>query len=294
MSPLHTRYWEADVRILLVPNPANDRSVEAARAISAHLAGTGFTPVLVEEDAERCGLPLAGVSRAQLGKPELAIALGGDGTILKAVHLLGVSETPVLGINLGRLGFLSGATGDNLLESVTAALAGEARIERRETLEASVFVGGRSAGSYRAMNEIFIGRSGLARGVELELSVNGESLYRFICDGVVIATPTGSTAYALSAGGPIVSPDVRGLIFVPVAPHALGVRPMVFAPGDRVELSCPNPARADACLMADGDQVPCRTSLDRVEIRVGDHDVQLLKLDGRDFYATLTDTFLGA
>jgi len=115
-----------------------------------------------------------------------------------------------------------------------------------------------------------------------------------VCDGVVLATPTGSTAYALSAGGPIVSPDVRGLVFVPVAPHALGVRPMVFAPGDCVSIACPNPARADACVSVDGDQVPCRTVLDRVEIRAGERDVRLMKLDGRDFYTTLSGTFLGA
>ena len=288
-----TRRWEARVRVLLVPNPANDRSVEATRSVAEHLGTLGYDPLLVADDAERCGLPLLGSVRAEIGAPELAVALGGDGTILKAVHLLGLSETPVLGINLGRLGFLSGADGDSLLRAVDSALAGEARIERRQTLEASVTAGGRAVGSYRALNELFVGRSGLARGVELELAVNGQSLYRAVCDGMVVATPTGSTAYALSAGGPIVSPDVRGLIFVPVAAHALNVRPMVFAPSDVVTISCPNPARADACVMADGDAVPCRTALDAVEIRVSDHDVRLMKLDGRDFYTTLAGTFLG-
>ncbi|MDO8848572.1 MAG: NAD(+)/NADH kinase [Coriobacteriia bacterium] len=282
------------MRVLLVPNPANPRSVDATGAVAAHLDSLGYEAVLVDDDAQRCGLAQYGVVRAEVGAPELAIALGGDGTILKAVHLLGVSETPVLGINLGRLGFLSGADGDGLLDSVDSALAGEARIECRQTLEASVTAGGRAAGSYRVLNELFVGRGGLARGVELELSVNGEALYRFICDGMIVATPTGSTAYALSAGGPIVSPDVRGLVFVPVAAHALNARPMVLGPSDIVSISCPNPARADACVMADGDAVPCRTTLDAVEIRVGEHDVRLMKLDGRDFYATLSRTFLGA
>lgn len=281
------------MRVLLVPNPANPRSVDATRSVAAHLAALGYEPVLVDDDAAGCGLPEHAVLRAEVGAPELTIALGGDGTILKAVHILGPSETPVLGVNLGRLGFLSGAAGDELLGAVDSALAGEARIERRQTIEASVVAGGRAAGTYRALNEIFVGRSGLSRGVELQLSVNGVALYRFICDGAVIATPTGSTAYALSAGGPIVSPDVRGLLFVPVAPHALNVRPMLFGSGDVVTLSCPNPVRADACIMSDGDQVPCRTALETVEIRVGEHDVRLMKLDGRDFYATLADTFLG-
>lgn len=281
------------MRVLLVPNPANDRSVEATRRVADHLLALSYDAVLVDEDAERCGLSQLGALRSEIGVPELSIALGGDGTILKAVHLLGLSNTPVLGINLGRLGFLSGADGDGLISAVESALAGEARIERRQTLEASVSAGGRAVGNYRALNELFVGRAGLARGVELGIAVNGQPLYRVVCDGMVVATPTGSTAYALSAGGPIVSPDVRALIFVPVAAHALNVRPMVFASSDVVTISCPNPARADACVMADGDAVPCRTALDLVEIRASDHDVRLMKLDGRDFYTTLADTFLG-
>ncbi len=282
------------MRVLVVPNPANPRSVEATRDVVEHLTGRSYEPVLVSEDAERCGMPVHGVARAGIGVPELAIALGGDGTILKAVHLLGPSDTPILGINLGRLGFLSAAHGEDLLAAVDAALAGEVRIERRQTIEASVSAGGRAAGRYRALNEVFIGRTGISRGVEIELSVNGERLYRFICDGAVLSTPTGSTAYALSAGGPILSPDVRGMLFVPVAPHSLQARPLVLGPSDTVEISCPNPARADACVSVDGDLVPCRSALDRVEVVVGERDVRLMALDGGEFYTTLSRTFLGA
>lgn len=282
-----------NVRVLVVPNPANPRSVEATRTVAQQLAAMGFEPLLAADDAEQCGLPLHGVQRAAIGQPGLAIALGGDGTILKAVHLLGPSDTPVLGINLGRLGFLSAAGGDELIAAVEAGLAGEARIERRQTIEAQVLAGGRPAGRYRALNEIFIGRSGVSRGVELELSVNGQRLYRFVCDGAVVATPTGSTAYALSAGGPIVSPDVRGMLFVPVAPHSLVARPLVCGSGDVITISCPNPARADACVSVDGDMLPCRSALDRVEIAVGEHDVRLMNLGGSDFYAALNRAFLG-
>lgn len=288
------KHWEDDVRVLVVPNPANPRSVEATQVVAAHLSGLGYEPVLTSDDAERCGMPLSGVARAEVGAPELAIALGGDGTILKAVHLLGHAETPILGINLGRLGFLSGALGDELLPAVDSALAGEGQVERRQTIEASVVAGGRAAGSYRALNELFIGRSGVSRGVELTLEVNGTRLYRFVCDGALVATPTGSTAYAMSAGGPIVSPDVRGMVFAPVAPHSLVARPLVLGPSDIVTISCPNPARADACVSVDGDLVPCRSALDHVEIRVGERDVSLMRLDGRDFYSTLARTFIGS
>lgn len=284
---------EVDVRVLLVPNPMNPRAVEATREVAAYLGTGGYEPVMVVEDATQCGLDPIGVTRWDIGQPELVLALGGDGTILKAVHLLGAIDAPILGVNLGRVGFLSGADGDDLAEAVTSALAGEARIECRQTIEASVIAGGRDAGSYRALNEVFVGRGAAARAIELEVIVNDTRISRYLCDGVVVATPSGSTAYALSAGGPVVAPSVRGIVVVPLAPHALDARPLVLAPGDVLTLRCPELARADACVTVDGDRVPCRTTLDSVQIRVGEHDVKLMKLNGRDFYSALVRTFLG-
>ena len=281
------------MRVLLVPNPANPRSVEATVRLCARLAASGHQPVLARDDADACGVAGFGVSRAEIGELGLAFALGGDGTILKAVHLLGASDVPVLGINLGRLGFLSGADGEALDAVVEAALAGEGAIERRQTLEAAITVGGRTAGEYRALNEIFVGRAPTARVVELSVSVNGTQVGGYLCDGMVVATPTGSTAYALSVGGPLVSPDVRGMIIVPVAAHTLSARPIVAGPGDIIRIACPNPGRADACVAVDGDHLPCRASLDSVEVRVGDHDVRLMRFDGRDFYEVLSESFLG-
>ena len=280
------------MRVLLVPNPASERSVAAARVVARWLEERTYEPALVTDDAEACALPTLGVSRSDLGSPELAVALGGDGTILKAVHILSGQDVPILGVNLGRLGFLSGAEEADLEEALASALAGEARIERRQTLQALVDVGGRQAGGYRALNEIFIGR-GSGRVVELDVAVNGVRLWRMVCDGVIVATPTGSTAYAMSAGGPLVSPDVRGMVLVPVAAHTLLARPVVLGPCDRVEISCPNPARADACITVDGDQVPCRQSLDAVSVWIGDNDVSLVKLDGRGFYEVLAEKILG-
>lgn len=281
------------MRVLLVPNPANPRSVEAAQHLCARLSAAGVTPVLAADDAQACGVQSCGVMRSEIGRPALALALGGDGTILKAVHLLGVSDVPVLGINLGRLGFLSGADGARLDEVVDAALAGEAAIEPRLTLDVAVQAGGRRAGTYRALNEVFVGRSATGRSVELEVRVNEALMGRYLCDGLVVATPTGSTAYALSAGGPLVAPSVRGMIVVPVAAHTLASRPIVTGASDRVRISCPNPARADACVAVDGDHVPCRTLLDSVDVGVGEHDVHLMRLDGREFFEVASQVFFG-
>lgn len=280
------------MRVLLVPNAANPRSIEATRAAAEWLAARGVSVVLEAADALASGLSELGVPRADARRVDLAVALGGDGTMLKAVHTVGSPDVPLLGINLGRLGFLSGAESEQMEQALEAALAGEARVERRSVLEASVSAGGRHAGTFHALNEVHIGRSGGARAVELEIAVNGVRLWRFVCDGVVVATPTGSTAYALSAGGPIVSPEVRGSIVVPVAPHALGVRPVVVAPSDVVEVTCPNPARADACVAIDGDEIPCRTSLERVTVTSGSREAALLKVDGEDFFRVLADKLL--
>ena len=281
------------MRVLLVPNTANPRSVAATRGLTESLKAAGYVPLVVTEDAEACGVPICSVSRAEVGAPELVVALGGDGTILKAVHLLSGADAPILGVNLGQLGFLTGADGIDLAEAVTSALAGEACVERRQTVQATLEAGGRQAGHYHALNEVFVGRGGGARVVELEVTVNGTKLWRVPCDGMLVATPTGSTAYALSAGGPLVAPDVRGMLLVPVAAHTLATRPLVLGPSDVVEITSPNPARADACITIDGDGVPCRTSLDRVTVTVGEHDVRLLKLDGRGFYEVLADKMLG-
>lgn len=280
------------MKVLLVPNAANRRSIEATRAAAGWLTARGIEVVLEVHDAEACGLPDLGVARADARQADLAVALGGDGTMLKAVHTIGSPDVPLLGVNLGRLGFLSGAESEHLEQALEAALAGEARVERRGVLEASIVVAGREAGTFHALNEVFVGRSEVARAVELEVAVNGVTLWRFVCDGVVLATPTGSTAYALSAGGPIVSPEVRGMLIVPVAAHALSVRPVLAGPSDVVEVSCPNPVRAGACVTIDGDEVPCRRPLERVTVKSGSREASLLKIDGDGFYQVLATKLL--
>lgn len=280
------------MRVLIVPNAANPRAVEAARDLAPWLEESGARPALVADDADATGLDRFAVNPTDVGEPALAVALGGDGTILKTVHILGPVGTPVLGVNLGRRGFLSGTKADGMREAVTAALAGEARVELRATLEARVSIGGREAGRYIALNEVYVGRGPSGRATEIDVAVNGKHLARYMCDGVVVASPTGSTAYALSAGGPILAPDVSGLVVVPVAPHALAARPLVIGPSDAVEVTLRKSA-GEACVTVDGDVMPCRLPLEKVEVWRGEHDVKLVKLGGRDFYDVLRAEFLG-
>jgi len=280
------------VRVLLVPNTAKPATISALGELVDWLSSTGFEPVLMHDDARASGMASYGVDSSDIGQPLLALALGGDGTIIKTAHILGDAQVPILGINLGRLGFMTGATAKDLREVVTSALAGEGNLERRSTLEAEVVMDGRVGGKYRALNEILIGRSASGRVIDVAMDINGSNLATFSCDGVIIATSTGSTAYALSAGGPIISPTVQCQLVVPVAPHTLVHRAMILSLSDRIELRFPNHSRRDACLYVDGLPMPCRSPIDKVEIKPSEHEVLLLKLHGRDFFEVVRDEFL--
>lgn len=280
-----------NVRILLVPNTANEQAVAACVDVSAWLVACGRQPVLAAGDAVRPELEPFGVEPNEIGSPELGVALGGDGTIIKAVHLLGDVDTPILGIKFGRLGFLSGARPERLRDAIDAALAGRAIIERRTTLDVEVVMGGRSVGKYRALNEVVVSRGQSGRVVSLDVVVSGRRVCGLDADGVIVATATGSTAYALSAGGPIVAPGFGGMIVVPVAPHTLRARPVITEPTDSVDIVLPDRSRADACLFVDGIPTPCRRDLEKVVVSRGQHDVGIVKLDGRDFYETVAEEF---
>ena len=281
------------MRVLLVPNLDKEKAVAAVAELSGWLVSEGHTPLVVSEDAAVCGVGEHAVTRTEVGEPDLAVALGGDGTILRAVHILGDVGTPLLGINFGRMGFLAGADDLTAKEALAMALAGEAREERRMTLQAVITVDGREVGHYHALNEVFVGRSAEMRVVDLAVSIDGAEVVTYVGDGIVVATPTGSTAYALSAGGPIVAPEVEGIVVVPVAPHTLATRSFVIGRDDTVEVSCSGPSGTVACVTVDGDTVPCRQTLEQVRVWKGTHDVTLLKLDGRDFFDVVRGKLLG-
>lgn len=281
------------MRVLLVPNTANPAAIGAAVELATWLSGRGLEPRMAVTDAVECGLADLAIAPSEIGEPVLTVALGGDGTILKAVHLLGEVEVPLLGVKFGRLGFLSGAAPGSIRQAIETVLAGEARLERRATLSAEVIMEGRSVGRYRALNEVVVSRGASARVVALDVAVDGHRVISTRADGVIVATATGSTAYALSAGGPVAAPEFGGMVVVPVAPHTLQTRSLVTGSADVVEITLPDPSRADACVVVDGDPMPCRRSIERVIVSRGDHDVLLVKLDGRDFYQTVAEEFFG-
>jgi len=162
-------------------------------------------------------------------RSDLVVALGGDGTLLRAARAVGDRLTPVVGINVGSLGFLTEVTVDEVDDALDAILAGKYAYEDRMNLDSVVARCGREVGSFTALNDVVMNKGALARVIEMKMTVDGHYVADYTADGLIVSTPTGSTAYSLSAGGPIVNPRMDALIATPICPHTLGVRPIVLA-----------------------------------------------------------------
>jgi NAD+ kinase len=166
---------------------------------------------------------------------EMILAMGGDGTMLAAARLIGDSETPLLGVNLGGLGFLAEVSANDLYHRLDSVLKGEAVIQKRMVLDAQFQTSGRSY-QLNALNDVVIHRGGTSRILKIELHVNQQYFNTYHADGLIIATPTGSTAYSLSSSGPILMPEMEGMILNPICPHTLTARPVVIPGDDRVSI----------------------------------------------------------
>jgi len=221
------------------------------------------------------------------GNVDLVVAFGGDGTMLSAVRSAGPLEIPVLGINLGSLGFLTELTPAKLERTLDRIQRGDYFIEKRMLLEACAH-GKCMTDSLTALNDIVIDKGAVTRVIHLDLYVNDEFIASYACDGLIVATPTGSTAYALAVGGPIINPTIDAIIVAPIAPHTLAQRPMVFSPDDRLKITVSS-KRRDATLTIDG-QIACTlhhgewTNIQRAKIMA-----RLVRFAENSFYNVLRD-----
>ena len=260
-------------------------------AVAAQLRGLGFTPVLEERSASELDAEavssLRTATMADIGRVSgLAIVLGGDGTFISVARQLAPHNVPIIGVNLGRLGFLTDLTLSNLTESLPRLLAGEYREERRVLLSVVSSLANHPE-QYLAVNDVVVNRGGATSLVDLEISLNDRFAYGFRADGVIVATPTGSTAYALSAGGPIMAPFVNAFTIVPIAPHALTNRPIVVADDSVIRITV---ARArEALASIDGHHVIALTEGDSVEIKRAADTVRLWHPLDYDYYHTLRE-----
>lgn len=218
--------------------------------------------------------------------PDLVISLGGDGTTLRAAHLAQEANAPLLGINLGSLGYLTEVEAGDQVQALERVLDGNFEVEERMMLACDVRTGADVRFSQAGLNEVLVERSARHRLVTLVVNVRGERLATFSADGVIVATPTGSTAYALSAGGPIVSPRAESLIVVPVSPHMIFSRAVVLAPDEIVEIELKDPLPV-ASLSLDG-AVGCDLEPGSVvTVKRHPRSLQLIRMSGPGFLERL-------
>lgn len=233
-----------------------------------------------------CAYMHADAVRARLQREEfdLVIAVGGDGTMLRAGHLCAPLNIPLLGVNEGHFGFLIELEPEEWRAMLPRLMSGEFRLEERMLLRAELFRAGKSLGNWQALNEALIGRGRVARPVHLAASLDGQPLTTYVADGLIVATATGSTAYALAAGGPVLPPTLRNMVLVPVAAHLSLERAIVLAEGATIRVEVVR--GEDAVLSVDG-QEPMDLQLgDWVELRASQHSLRFVRFQEPDYFYT--------
>jgi NAD+ kinase len=221
---------------------------------------------------------------------EVVLVLGGDGTLLRAAELARPAGAPLLGVNMGRVGFLAEADPESLDEAISAVIEADYHVEERMTVEASVVLNGGPVRSTWALNEACVEKVNRGRILEVVLEVDGRPVTGFGCDGVLCATPTGSTAYAFSAGGPVIWPEVQALLVVPLTAHALFARPLVISPSSEVAIEVDSRGYP-AVLVCDGRRTIPVPPGARVELSRGEAPVRLVRLREQPFTDRLVRKF---
>jgi NAD+ kinase len=279
--------------VLVLAHTGRQATADAARHVVARLQQAGVEVRALAEEARELGLQGVRVCDRDTGAAdaaELVLVLGGDGTILRAAELARASSVPLLGVNLGRVGFLAEVEAADLDDTVGHVLDRDYAVEERSTLDVLVAVDGEPVDRGWALNECSVEKAARERMLELVVEVDGRPLSRWGCDGVVAATPTGSTAYAFSAGGPVVWPSVEALLVVPISAHALFARPLVAGPTTVVALEV-LPSGAEAVVACDGRRSRPLPHGARVEVRTGEVPVLLARTRARTFTDTLVQKF---
>jgi NAD+ kinase len=266
--------------------PGQDDLSALVRELEKWLVERGVE-VHVDREAARW-TSAAGTPRAELaGRAELLVVLGGDGTLLAVARAVGARDVPILGINLGTLGFLTDTAREDLFPTLEAVLAGRFEVEERMRFEVGVDRGGERLDSYIALNDAVISNTALSRMVHLETRADGGAVTTYHADGLIVSTPTGSTAYSLSAGGPLVLPTFEAILLTPICPHTLTQRPLVLPETSVVEVRVQDTRGGQAHLTVDGQVGLDLEERDRVTVRRSAHPARLLVPPERNRFAVL-------
>lgn len=260
-------------RVGVCLKPGQPQAAGVVRGLVKWLAEREREVVLDEEAGEAAGV--AGLPRSALADAvDLVVLLGGDGTLLSVARSLGARGVPILGVNLGTLGFLTEVAKDELFAALDRVLRGEHRIERRMRLDVRALRGEIELGRYLALNDAVLTNADLARMIDLELRMDDVLVTTYHADGLIVATPTGSTAYSLSAGGPIVLPGLEAFLLTPICPHTLTQRPLVLGGEHEVEVCVRS--RGEVQLTLDGQEGTVLRQDDVVRVRRSPHPVALI------------------
>jgi len=266
-APFLRQQYAPPQRLLVLYHPKVELSPALADEIVAYLSHAGCVATKASFESAEVGAQVAG--------RDLVIVLGGDGSMLQAGSLTAPHQVPVLGVNVGRLGFLAEVQPDEWEATLGRMLAGECWLEERMMLHVEHHRQGERLGSYEALNEAVVGRGALARPVRLKTLIDGGELTTYVADGLIIATPTGSTAYALAAGGPILPPELRNILLIAIAPHLSLDRAIVLSQGATVEVS----VRTDhqAILSSDGHVEVLLRDRDKIYVCMSDYVTRFVR-----------------
>ena len=273
-------------RVGIIAKPHKPEARTVLQDLLPWLEARGVEPILDIDTAGLAGRP-GGQPKADVpGLADLLLVLGGDGTLLSVARLVGARDVPILGVNLGGLGFLTEVTLEELYQALDMVLQGTYEVTQRILLSATVHRQGERIAEYVALNDAVINKGALARMIELETHIDGQYVTTFRADGLILSTPTGSTAYSLAAGGPIVYPTLRALVMTPICPHTLNFRPLVISDAATVEI-VQGSANENAYLTLDGQVGFTLRHRDVIKVVRSEHTITLLKAPGKNYFQIL-------
>lgn len=293
-----TESSSTDRLVVVFAHTGREDAMTIAREVCAQLESAGVTPVINGDDLADLSeffaperFPAQAVTAESLAKAELALVLGGDGTILRAAEEVREFNIPLLGVNLGHVGFLAESERADLANTVEWVVRREYTVEERMTIDVTLWVGGTKAAHTWALNEVSVEKSDRERMLEVVTEVDGLPVSAFGCDGVVMATPTGSTAYAFSAGGPVVWPEVEALLMAPISAHALFSRPLVVSPSSTMAVEVLGHHDTHGIMWCDGRRSWPLPPGSRIEVTRSKTPVRLARVHTVPFAARLVRKF---
>jgi NAD+ kinase len=273
-------------KVALVGRYADERVAEPMRLLTGHLTRVGATVIALAEIAEEIGVVTV-EPEALPDEADLIVAVGGDGTMLHAASLTGQSDVPLLGVNRGRLGFLTDVSPAEMLESIDSILGGDYSRESRMRLQATVRSADGNEQSGLALNDIVLQRRDTGRMLDFETRIADRYVNSHMGDGLIVATPTGSTAYALSCGGPIIEPQLDAVVVVPICPHTVSDRPLVIPAEEQIEVTLLEREDTGAEVSIDGRSLGELKPDDHLLVQQSSSRITLIHPPGYDYYEIL-------